>query len=142
MRDATASLGNREMRLVALVLLLALAPLSLPASGFQTPAITAVELDARRNGPEAFLVVDVREAHEYRKGHIPGAINIPHTELEYHLDELRNPNGVVVYCIVGRRTKLAEQTLLDNGIANVYHIEGGFGAWISGNYFIKKGKHP
>lgn len=125
-----------------LTLLLVLASLHAPAGDFQTPAIPAAELDARRNTPAAYLVVDVREAHEYKKGHIPGAINIPHTELEFHLDELQNPNGIVVYCIVGRRTRLAEQTLLDNGIANVHHIEGGFGAWISGKYFIKKGKHP
>jgi rhodanese-related sulfurtransferase len=125
-----------------LTLLLALLPLIPLAAEFQTPAITAVELDARRDTPGAYLVIDVREPHEYKKGHIPGAINITHTELEFHLDELQQPNGVVVYCIVGKRTKLAEQTLLDNGIANVYHIEGGFGAWISGDFFIKKGRKP
>jgi len=130
------------MYLVRLILLLALAPLSSLAQGFQTPAISAAELDARRNTPTAYLVVDVREAHEYKKGHIPGAINIPHTELESHLDALQNPNGIVIYCIVGRRTRIAEQTLLDHGIDNVFHIEGGFGAWIGGQYFIKKGKQP
>jgi rhodanese-related sulfurtransferase len=125
-----------------LTLLLALLPQILLAAEFQTPAITAAELDAKRDTPEAYLIVDVREANEYRKGHIPGAINIPHTELGDHLDALEHPNSVVVYCIVGRRTRLAEQTLLDAGLSNVYHIEGGFGAWISGNLFIKKGKKP
>lgn len=124
------------------LLLLALLPLIPLAAEFQTPAISVVDLDARRDTPEAYLVVDVREPHEYRKGHIPGAINIPHTELGDRLDELEHPSGVVVYCIIGRRTRLAEQTLLDAGIPDVYHIEGGFGAWISGNYFIKKGKKP
>ena len=125
-----------------LTLLLALLPLFPLAAEFQTPAISVADLDARRDSPEAYLVVDVREPHEYQKGHIPRAINITHTELEFHLEELQQPNGVVVYCIVGKRTKLAEQTLLDHGITNVYHIEGGFGAWISGNYFIKKGRKP
>lgn len=125
-----------------LTLLLALLPLVPLAAEFQTPAITAADLDAKRETPEAYLVVDVREAHEYRKGHIPGAINILHTELGDHLDELQHANGVVIYCIVGRRTRLAEQTLLDAGISNVYHIEGGFGAWISGDFFIKKGRKP
>jgi adenylyltransferase/sulfurtransferase len=122
-----------------LTLLLALLPLVPLAAEFQTPAITAADLDAKRETPEAYLVVDVREAHEYR---IPGAINILHTELGDHLDELQHANGVVIYCIVGRRTRLAEQTLLDAGISNVYHIEGGFGAWISGDFFIKKGRKP
>jgi len=125
-----------------LTLLLALLPLVPLAAEFQTPAITAADLDAKRETPQEYLVVDVREANEYRKGHIPGAINIPHTELGDHLDELQHANGVVVYCIVGRRTRLAEQTLLDAGVPNVYHIEDGFGAWISGNYFIKKGRKP
>lgn len=123
------------------VLLIFLSVIAL-ASDFQTPSITAEELNTRRGTPDAYLVVDVRDEKEYRKGHIPGAINIPHTELEFHLDELPNPNGVVVYCIVGRRTKLAEQTLLAAGFENVYRIERGFGGWLSKNLPIKKGRKP
>lgn len=112
------------------------------ATGFQTPAITATELNARQVTPEAYLVVDVRDQREYSKGHIPGAINIPQSELELHLDELQNPNGVVVYCIVGRRTKLAEQTLLANGFDKVYHIEHGFHGWLRKNLPVRKGRKP
>lgn len=109
---------------------------------FQTPAVSVEELKARRGTPEAYLVVDVRDDKEYRKGHIPGAINIPVEALASHLDELHNPNGVVVYCIVGRRTRQAEQTLLDNGFENVYHVERGFSGWLSANYPVMKGRKP
>ena len=124
------------------LLLLNLLPAIALAADFQTPAITATELNARQLTPEAYLVVDVRDQNEYRKGHIPDAINIPQPELELHLDELQNPNGVVIYCINGRRTKLAEQTLLDHGFDNLYHIEHSLNGWLMKNLPINKGRKP
>ncbi len=119
-----------------------LLPGLMTAAEFQTPAISVEDLNTRRGTPEAYLVVDVRDDKEYRKGHIPGAINIPVEELASHLDELHSPNGVVVYCIVGRRTRQAEQTLLDNGLENIFHIEHGFSGWLSANYPVMKGRKP
>jgi len=43
-------------------------------------------------------VVDVRPAHEYRAGHVKGAINIPLEELEQHLGELPKDRDVIAYC--------------------------------------------
>lgn len=43
-------------------------------------------------------VLDVRPAQEYNAGHVPGAINIPISELEDHLDNLRSDQEIVAYC--------------------------------------------
>lgn len=43
-------------------------------------------------------VLDVRPPEEYAAGHLPGAINIPMSELEQRLDELDPEQDVVAYC--------------------------------------------
>ena len=111
--------------------------------GFQTPAITAEALAALQGTPEELLVVDVRPSVEYKSGHVAGAINIPHAKLEKRLDELSQAkSGVVLYCSFGKRTRLAEQTLLDHDVPNVFHLEGGLGAWRRGGHEIHTGWGP
>ena len=59
--------------------------------------VPAHELLARaRQG--LVTVLDVRPPEEYASGHVPGAINIPLSELERHLDELDPAQEVVAYC--------------------------------------------
>ena len=43
-------------------------------------------------------VIDVRPAEEYASGHIPGAANIPLSELEKHLDQFDPDQEIVAYC--------------------------------------------
>jgi len=43
-------------------------------------------------------VLDVRPAEEYRAGHLPGAVNIPLSELEGQLSKLPRSKEVVAYC--------------------------------------------
>jgi rhodanese-related sulfurtransferase len=127
----------------ALGLLLLLVTRPVPGEGFQTPAISVADLAARRGTPEEPLVVDVRPFAEYKTGHVVGAVNMPHTELEKHLDRLGAAgNGVVLYCTMGKRTRLAEQTLLDHGIPNLFHLQGGLGAWRQGGHPITTGWGP
>jgi rhodanese-related sulfurtransferase len=112
------------------------------ASDFQTPAITAEDLHARQETAEPLLVIDVRKQGEYRSGHVPGAINIPHNKLDRELDQLQDANGVVLYCINGRRTRLAEQTLIEHDIPNVFHLEGGLMGWRQGGFEVRTGWGP
>lgn len=43
-------------------------------------------------------VLDVRPPEEYAAGHVPGAVNVPLSELEKHLKELDPKQEVVAYC--------------------------------------------
>jgi len=122
--------------------LLTLLPVIALASDFQTPAITAQDLHARQGGANQLLVIDVRDVGEYKSGHVPGAINIPHKKLERQLDKLLDANSVVLYCINGKRTRLAEQTLIENDIPSMFHLEGGLMGWRQGGFKVRTGWGP
>lgn len=44
------------------------------------------------------LLLDVRSAHDYARGHIPGALNIPAEELHQHLAQLPRNQEILAYC--------------------------------------------
>ncbi|MDN3496034.1 FAD-dependent oxidoreductase [Planococcus sp. APC 4015] len=64
------------------------------------------------------LVLDVRSRAEFATGHIPGSLNIPHTELRDRLDVVRDAadgRGVRVLCAAGVRSNIAHRILTNNG---------------------------
>ena len=101
------------------------------------PTISPVDLSERAKSASSPLVLDVRTPEEFRSGHIPGAINIPHTELASRIDRVEAEHGVVLYCMVGPRARLGEKTLLDAGVPNVLHLEGGLAAWQASGYPVE-----
>lgn len=137
--EITASGG---VRIALQTVLLLLFPVLALASDFQTPAISAQDLHDRQGGAEPLLVIDVRDRAEYKSGHVPGAVNIPQKKLGKQLDKLADANGVVLYCINGRRTRLAEQTLIENDVPNVVHLEGGLMGWRQGGFKVRTGWGP
>jgi rhodanese-related sulfurtransferase len=76
-------------------------------------------------------ILDVRSAREYNSGHVPGAININHTEISEHLDGLRpyENKDVIVYCELGVRARMAQNALAKAGFTSVYHLTGDMRAW-------------
>jgi rhodanese-related sulfurtransferase len=92
--------------------------------------MSAEELVGRLASGDAPLVLDVRTPEEFAAGRVPGAVNIPHTELAARLGELDVASGaeVVVYCESGRRAADAEATLRGAGFT-VRHLEGDMRAW-------------
>ena len=64
------------------------------------------------------LVLDVRRADEFATGHLPGALNIPHTELRERLDEVRAAAAdrpVRVMCQSGVRSAIAHRIVAQSG---------------------------
>ena len=84
---------------------------------------------------DSLVVLDVRTAEEYAAGHLPGAINISHDELETRLAELTpyRAKDLVVYCRSGRRTRLALAVLGAHGFEHLWHLEGDLLAWQAAN---------
>ena len=121
------------------LLLTLLSVTALAADDYLSPRLTPQELQSRLGTPKAPLVVDLRDPVEFGVAHIPGAINIPLAALEKRLDEIRNDNGVLIYCINGSRTRQAEPVLYAHDFENIYHLEGAFYSWIKGKYPVKKG---
>jgi rhodanese-related sulfurtransferase len=109
------------------------------ADDFLSPGIAPTELLKQLDTEQAPLVVDLRAPVEYGIAHIPGALNVPSTELEARIEELRNPNGVVIYCLNGSRTRQAEPVLYAHDIENFYHLEGTLQAWLKQKLPYEKG---
>jgi rhodanese-related sulfurtransferase len=91
--------------------------------------ISADELLGRTTGDA--LILDVRTAEEFAAGHVPGAVNIPHTQVGARLTELGDDRArpVVVYCESGRRAGMAADVLLNDGYTSVLHLAGDMGEW-------------
>lgn len=88
--------------------------------------ITAAEAKEIMDRSEGYVILDVRTQEEYDEAHIPGAILIPHTEIEMSAeDELTDKNQLIlVYCRSGRRSKLAADILADLGYTNIMEFGG------------------
>lgn len=87
--------------------------------------------EARARGEAGGLVVDVREADEWEKGHVPGAAFIPRGFLELRIEEKAPDKSapVTLYCAGGTRSALAAKALLELGYTDVVSLAGGFGKW-------------
>jgi len=89
-----------------------------------------VELDRWiKTGEDNLVVVDVRAAEDFAKGHIPGAINLPK-------EKWSNPEGLskdktnVVYCY-SQQCHLAANACVQFSMRDfpVMELDGGFKAW-------------
>lgn len=86
--------------------------------------------------PEAYIV-DVREVHEYRAGHLPGARNLPMSVLPVTYQDLPDDRTVYLVCEVGARSGQATQALSAAGW-DVVNVLGGTQAWINAGYPLEK----
>lgn len=95
--------------------------------------IDAQELAARIASNEAPLVLDVRSRGEFEAGHIPGALNIPHDQLEERIGELpvERSTEIVVHCQSGRRADAAASTLTAAGYSNLRDLDGHWAGWMA-----------
>lgn len=80
------------------------------------------------NESKDYLLIDVRSQSEYNSGYIPTAINIPHTNIEDHIEEIPRDKLIIVYCKVGGRAENARKKLIELGYENVINF-GGTNSW-------------
>ncbi len=94
-------------------------------------SITPEELVRRIEAGSAPFVLDVRTEGEFAKGHVPGAVNVPHTELEARRAELPKAldTEIVVHCESGRRALTAERWLREQGYTRVRDLEEHMRGW-------------
>jgi NADPH-dependent 2,4-dienoyl-CoA reductase/sulfur reductase-like enzyme/rhodanese-related sulfurtransferase len=72
------------------------------------------------------IIIDVRENHEYDRGHIKGAINIPLSQLRKRINEIPNDKPVYLHCRTGQRSYNATLALQNLGFNNITNITGSF----------------
>ena len=114
----------------SLILLFVLLQLAFGAAAF-AGTLSQQALLQRIEAGDVPLVLDVRTPKEFAEGHVPGAVNIPHTELAARMSEVRasGKDEVVVYCESGRRAAIAQDILGKAGIAGVLHLQGDMAGW-------------
>ncbi len=77
------------------------------------------------------VVVDIRSADDFAKGHIIAAVSLPQADLDKAPDKLRKHSGkpVLVCCATGTTSGNAARQLRENGFEDARSIRGGLAAW-------------
>jgi phage shock protein E len=86
------------------------------------------------------VILDVRTVEEFAEGHIAGAINISHEQININLNKIiaLKDQTVVVYCRSGRRAISAENDLRAAGFSDLRHLEGDMIKWQSADLPLVK----
>jgi rhodanese-related sulfurtransferase len=86
------------------------------------------------------VVLDVRDAAEYKSGHITNARNIPEAELDARAKELEKvkTKPIIVSCGRGNRSAGIATKLRKLGFAEVVSLRGGIAAWQQANMPLEK----
>ncbi|HEV2563560.1 MAG TPA: rhodanese-like domain-containing protein [Microvirga sp.] len=95
----------------------------------ETPKVIDLDRDAVKQGLRegAFVLVDVREPHEFAAGHIPGAVSHPLSSFD--ASALPAGKRVVFSCAAGVRSVRAIEYAQAAGRDIREHYKGGFKDW-------------
>ena len=75
---------------------------------------------------EDVQIIDARTPKDYKKkGHVEGAVNIPHAQLRDQLKNMDPNKPTVTYCNKGTTGNAAQNILIGRGFTNVYNLSGG-----------------
>jgi adenylyltransferase/sulfurtransferase len=93
--------------------------------------ITPLELKQMQDSGEDFLLVDVREPHEFEIVRIPGSVLIPKDRIlsGEALSELPQDKRLVLHCKSGARSAEALAALHKAGFSDAVHVGGGVLGW-------------
>lgn len=78
--------------------------------------------------PKTF-VIDARDAGQYSKGHIPGAVNIEWRKVLAEKGRIPKDKLVLIYCNTGSLSAQAGLALRLAGYDNLRILQGGFEEW-------------
>jgi rhodanese-related sulfurtransferase len=91
----------------------------------------AKDLLKRIESKNAPVIIDARTGIEFKRGHVPGAINAPPRKIL--LKTARLPKNkdleIVVYCEHGQRAWIAKKLLAARGYRNTALLEGYLMDW-------------
>lgn len=88
----------------------------------------------------SIVLLDVRTPAEATEGIIPGAVVMDFNAKDFNskVSKLEKNKTYLVYCKVGGRSSKAVSLMESKGIKNVYHLDGGYDAWIKNGFETAK----
>jgi phage shock protein E len=91
----------------------------------------ASELLQRIESHSAPVIIDPRSESEFKRGHIPGAVNVPVRKILLHMANLPKDRNseMVIACMHGQRAWLAKKLLAFYGYRNTALLEGWLEGW-------------
>jgi adenylyltransferase/sulfurtransferase len=95
----------------------------------KVPEITATEVKKMMDERRPFVLVDVREPHEYQICRIPESKLIPLGDVPKRMHELNSADEIVVHCRSGQRSAQAVELLMKAGFRKIHNLKGGVLAW-------------
>ena len=92
--------------------------------------ISVADATLKLNREDA-VVIDVRETHEWDRGHIAGARHISLGQIDKRMHEIEKFKNrpLIVVCASGNRSSSACGALKRAGFEQVFNLSGGIGAW-------------
>jgi hydroxyacylglutathione hydrolase len=92
-----------------------------------------------RGGPEAPLVIDVRQLREYEDEHVPGALHLAAGSLPDRLAELPRDRPIAMMCASGYRSSVAASLVRAAGFENVSWVADGVPTWRARGHETERG---
>jgi phage shock protein E len=129
------------MKFITITIAVLLSAFSLVTFAEQTATISQQALLTLIATPaNKTVILDVRTVEEFAEGHIAGAINISHEQININLNKIiaLKDQTVVVYCRSGRRAISAENDLRAAGFSDLRHLEGDMIKWQSADLPLVK----
>jgi rhodanese-related sulfurtransferase len=103
--------------------------------------ITREQIKEKLDIKEPMIIIEALPQKYFDRGHLPGALNIPHDEIQTHApDILPNKDAcIVVYCasIDCQNSKIAANTLQQMGYTNALEYVEGKQHWLEANFPIE-----
>lgn len=94
-----------------------------------TDDVTQIEVGALPlTFDDSVVLLDVREADEWQRGHVAGAQHIPLGDVPTRIDEIDRDATLYVICHAGGRSQRVAQYLARNGFEPA-NVTGGMLAW-------------
>ena len=111
------------------------------ASHMNINATQAFELINKHKNSAGFIILDVREKHEYEADHLPGAILLPRSLPDFaeRIGKLDKKAVYLVYCRSGSRSLAAVEEMKKQGFENIYMLKGGIIEWREKKLPVEKG---
>ncbi len=92
-------------------------------------SIGARQLHEKMQLDSELVIIDVRSAEEFTRGHISGTRLLPLATIHLRHDEIPHNLPVVVTCRSGARSRAAIEQLRKLGFTNLINLDGGLLSW-------------